>query len=134
MTQDEINQMFQEEKAQGMTDQDILGGLYVMFTDGKLTFDQLDAMASMLGYQVSDEFRNMDPQQQKTIGYQNPNQPSGQPGQQASAPAQVPPKAPQANPNPNPSPSPSPAPSANPQSAPNEDEERKKAFGLMGLK
>lgn len=113
MTAEEAKQTIDELKAQGASDQDILGGFYKLFQDGKLSMDELDGLAGLLGFQLSDEFKAMSPEQQKVVGNQAPAaQPQPQAGAQAPAPAPQKPAAPQPEDDP---------------------EEEKKAMHLMGL-
>lgn len=69
MTVKEAQKAMNEMKAQGVTDDDLLGVLYLMFQDDKLTFDELEALVDSLGYQITEEFRNMSPEDQKTKGF-----------------------------------------------------------------
>lgn len=70
---DEINKAFDEMRAQGADDNAILGTLYSMFQDGKINIRQLGGMVNMLGYELTDEFKNMSPEDQKTKGYEIDN-------------------------------------------------------------
>lgn len=68
MTKDEATKFFDEQKAQGKTDDDILGTLYLMFQGGDLELDELEALINVLGYEFTDEFKAMSPEDQKTKG------------------------------------------------------------------
>lgn len=155
MSEEELQKTFEQMKAQNVDDQSILGGIYKMFQDGKINLEQLDAIANELGYQLSDDFKSLPEEQQKTVG-DSPN-PIGNtaPGAkeeatpeaaEGKAPAPAPEgseshekeegsaeeaKEEQAEASNKPSPS-SQSPSAPAKEQP-EDDERKKAFGLMGI-
>lgn len=58
-----IREMQEEEN---MTDDEILGILCLMFQDNKLTFNELGALIDKLGYEFTDEFLNMSPEDQKS--------------------------------------------------------------------
>lgn len=63
--------MMQFKETNGATDEDLLGILYAMFVDGKITFEELDALVDSIGYELTEEFRNMSPEDQKTKGYED---------------------------------------------------------------
>lgn len=70
MTVEDAKKAFDQLKAQGNSDEDILGVLYTMFQDDAINFDELESFAKILGYEITDEFRNMSPEDQKTKGYE----------------------------------------------------------------
>ena len=47
---------------EGTTEDDMLGILYLMFQDDKISLDELEALIDKLGYEFSDEFKNMSPE------------------------------------------------------------------------
>lgn len=70
MTIQEAKQAMDEMKAQNnYDDEDLLGILYLMFQNDELTFDELEALVDALGYEITEEFRNMSPEDQKTKGF-----------------------------------------------------------------
>jgi len=69
MTLKEIQDAFKKLKKEGMDDDEILGRLYMMFQDDVIDIDELEACCNILGYEFTDEFREMSPEQQKTDGY-----------------------------------------------------------------
>lgn len=75
MTAEEAKKAFDELKAQGNTEQDILGVLYLMFQDDKLTVEELGNLAKVLGYDLTDEFLAMSPEDQKTKGWEETEEP-----------------------------------------------------------
>lgn len=70
MTVDEGKKAIEEMKAQGNSPEDIAGSFYLMFIDGKIDVEQLDALVNLLGYHLTDEFKNMSPEEQKTKGFE----------------------------------------------------------------
>ena len=51
-----------------LTDSQLLGALYLMFKDDNITLDELEALVDKLGYELTEEFKNMSPEDQKTKG------------------------------------------------------------------
>nr|DAI30447.1 MAG TPA: hypothetical protein [Caudoviricetes sp.] len=70
MTIDEAKKAFDEMRAQGADDNAILGTLYRMFQDDKIDVEQLGALVNILGYELTDEFKQMTPEDQKTKGWE----------------------------------------------------------------
>ena len=70
MTIDEAKKAFDEMRAQGADDNAILGTLYRMFQDDKIYVKQLFALVNVLGYELTDEFKQMTPEDQKTKGWE----------------------------------------------------------------
>lgn len=54
---------------EGTTEDDMLGILYLMFQNDKISLDELEALINKLGYEFTEEFINMTPEQKKTDGY-----------------------------------------------------------------
>ena len=53
-----------------MDDDEMLGILYMMFQDDKLSLNELGAILDKLGYEFTEEFLNMSPEDQKIKGYE----------------------------------------------------------------
>lgn len=70
MTVKEAQQVFDELKAQGNTEEDIVGMLYQMFIDDNIDINEFGALADLLGYELTDEFKAMSPEDQKTKGWE----------------------------------------------------------------
>lgn len=68
MTEKEAKEMFDEMKAQGRTDEDILGALYMLYKDEKIDTDDLRALLRVLGYEFTDEFEAMSEEDKHTKG------------------------------------------------------------------
>ena len=65
MTLEEAKKAIDGFKAEGMTDEEIVVVLHDMFVDDKLTLDELNDLVGLVGYEITDEFRNMSPEEQK---------------------------------------------------------------------
>jgi len=70
MTADEAKVVFDNMKKDGITDEEIIAKLYLMFTEDKLTLIEFEALGRVLGYELTEEFRNMSPEDQKTKGWE----------------------------------------------------------------
>lgn len=67
MTKKEAKEMFDRKRNQGMTDEEILYGLYSAFCDGIFDDDELYAYSNVLGYDITDEFINASEEEKKNI-------------------------------------------------------------------
>ena len=70
MSIEELQKAIEEMKAQGQSEEEIAGAFYLLFRDGKITLEQLEALVNVLGFELSEEFKAMDPEQQKEAGYE----------------------------------------------------------------
>lgn len=70
MTINEAKEAIAELKAQGNTEEEIAGSFYLMFCDGKIDVNQLDALVNLLGYHLTEEFLAMPEEEQKTQGFE----------------------------------------------------------------
>ena len=70
ITIDQAYSAMQDMMANGTSEDDMLGILYLMFQDDKISLDELEALIDKLGYEFSDEFKNMRPEDQKKKGYE----------------------------------------------------------------
>lgn len=68
MTREEALKFFDEQKANGMSEDEILAVLYKMFQDDKIDLDQLEALCAVMGYELTEEFKNMSDEDKKTKG------------------------------------------------------------------
>ena len=79
MSIEKLQKAIEEMKAQGQSEEEIAGAFYLLFRDGKIDLEQLEALVNTLGFELSEEFKTMDPEQQKDGGYEvldeNPEQP-----------------------------------------------------------
>lgn len=70
MTVNEMQKAIEQLKAEGHSEEEILGGFYKMFQNDELTLDELDGIVNLMGYHLTDEFKAMSPEDQKTKGYE----------------------------------------------------------------
>ena len=71
MTKNEATQFFDGLKRQGYTEDEILAILYRLYQDDKISLDQLEALCAVLGYEFTDEFKNMSTEDKKTLVVEN---------------------------------------------------------------
>lgn len=65
MTLEEAKKAIDSFKADGLTDEEIAVVLHDMFADDKLSIDELSELVGLVGYELTEEFRNMSPEEQK---------------------------------------------------------------------
>jgi hypothetical protein len=70
MTVEEARSSFEKFKKEGMSEDEILAVLYLMYQDDKLTEGQLSDLVRILGYELTEEFLNMSEEDKKTKGYE----------------------------------------------------------------
>lgn len=70
MTTQEMQSAIEQLKAEGHDEETILGAFYRMFQEEQLTLDELDGVVNLMGYHLTDEFKAMSPEDQKTKGYE----------------------------------------------------------------
>ena len=58
--------VIEELKAQGETEDDIVGVFFMMFQDDKLTLEEFEDLIGLMDYELTEEFKNMSPEQQKS--------------------------------------------------------------------
>ena len=68
MKKKDAEEFFNNLKRNGMTDDEILAILYKMFQDDKISLDALEALCAVLGYELTEEFKNMSMEDKKTQG------------------------------------------------------------------
>ncbi len=68
MTVEEAKKAFEELKAQGETEDDILKVLYVMYQNDQFGVEELESFVNILGYEFTDEFKAMSDEDKKTKG------------------------------------------------------------------
>ena len=69
MTVQEAQKVIEELKAQGNSEEEIAGSFYLLFKEDKINVEELEGLVNLLGYHLTEEFKSMDPEQQKTNGY-----------------------------------------------------------------
>ena len=70
MTLKEAQEAIKELKAQGETEESMLAVFYQMFIDDEIDVDELGDLCQLIGYELTDEFMNMSPEDQKTKGWE----------------------------------------------------------------
>ena len=68
MTVKEVKKAIKELKKQGYSEEEILASFYAMFCDDKITAKELEALASVMGYELNDEFKNLTDEEKKRYG------------------------------------------------------------------
>lgn len=75
MTVDEAKKTFEELKSQGRTEEELAGAVYLMFKDDLINVDELGKLCGLLGFELTEEFLAMSPEEQKTNGWTEGNEP-----------------------------------------------------------
>lgn len=75
MTIEEARKVIDELESQGASKEEIAGSFYLLFRDDKIDTEQLEALVNLLGYELTDEFKNMSVDEQKENGYELTNDP-----------------------------------------------------------
>lgn len=65
MTIEEAKKALQQLKDEGETDDEILGGMYLMYQHDEMTLDDLRTMTELLGYEFTDEFEALSEDEKK---------------------------------------------------------------------
>lgn len=78
MSIEELKKSIEEMKAQGQSEEEIAGAFYLLFREGKIDLEQLEALVNVLGFELSEEFKAMDPEMQKEAGYEVLDENAGQ--------------------------------------------------------
>lgn len=129
MTPQEAKKFLDEQKAQGHSDEEILAVLYSMFIDDSINIDQLEALVGAMGYRLTEEFKNMSPEDQKTKGWGEEEAEEDKPAEGAEAPKEEDKTEPAQEAPAKEEEKTEPAQEA-PKNDDNEEEEAKKLFGL----
>ena len=69
MTAKQAREAIEELKAQGETEDDIISVFYQMFIDDKLSLEEFGNLLNIMDYELTEEFLNMSPEDQKTKGW-----------------------------------------------------------------
>jgi len=59
MTKEELDEIIQEQKDEGFSEEDIAKKFAIAFKDGDITKDQLIELMAAVGYELSDEYKEM---------------------------------------------------------------------------
>ena len=71
MTEQELLEAIEELKQQGFTEDEFLLVFYTMFQNDDINLDQLAYLVDLFGYELTEEFLAMSPEDQKTKGYED---------------------------------------------------------------
>ena len=69
MTVEEAKKAIEEFRAQGDTDEDIVGIFYMMFCDDKLSLEEFEDLLDLMDYELTEEFKAMSDEDKKTKGW-----------------------------------------------------------------
>lgn len=70
MTVKEGRKMVEMLKKEGFNEEQIVGGFYQLYIDGKVTVEQLQDLVKLVGWEVTEEFLNMSEEDKKTKGWE----------------------------------------------------------------
>ena len=70
MTVKEGLKMVEMLKKEGYDEEQIVGGFYQLYIDGKVTVEQLQDLVKLVGWEVTEEFLNMSEEDKKTKGWE----------------------------------------------------------------
>ena len=68
MTLKEAKQVIDEFLAQGESEENIVGALYVMYQEDDISLEELEKLIGILGYEFTEEFKNMSDEDKKKKG------------------------------------------------------------------
>ena len=76
MTIEEAKKALEQLKSEGKTDEEILGGMYLMFADGAMTLSDLRTLTELLGYEFTEEFEALSDEDKKRRGFESTDEPA----------------------------------------------------------
>ena len=76
MTIEEAKKALEQLKSEGKTDEEILGGMYLMFADGTMTLSDLRTLTELLGYEFTEEFEALSDEDKKKRGFESTDEPA----------------------------------------------------------
>lgn len=71
MTEQELLEAIEELKQQGFSEDEFLLVFYTMFQNDDINLEQLAYLVDLFGYELTEEFLAMSPEDQKTKGYED---------------------------------------------------------------
>ena len=71
MTEQEVLEAIEELKQQGFTEDEFLLVFYTIFQNDDINLEQLAYLVDLFGYELTEEFLAMSPEDQKTKGYED---------------------------------------------------------------
>jgi len=69
MTVKEGEKMIEELKKDGWNEEEIVAGFYQLFIEDEININELEDLVSLVGYELTEEFKKMSPEDQKTKGW-----------------------------------------------------------------
>ena len=70
MTVKEGRKMVEELRKEGLSDENIVAGFYQLFIDDVINIDQLGDLVQLVGWEITEEFKKLSPEEQKTMGWE----------------------------------------------------------------
>ena len=70
MTVKEGRKMVEELRKEGLSDENIVAGYYQLFIDDVINVDQLGDLVQLVGWEITEEFKKLSPEEQKTMGWE----------------------------------------------------------------
>ena len=70
MTVKEGRKMVEELRKEGLSDENIVAGFYQLFIDDVINVDQLGDLVQLVGWEITEEFKKLSPEDQKTMGWE----------------------------------------------------------------
>ena len=70
MTVKEGRKMVEELRKEGLSDENIVAGFYQLFIDDVINIDQLGDLVKLVGWEITEEFKKLSPEEQKTMGWE----------------------------------------------------------------
>lgn len=83
MTDTEVKDAVQQLKSEGYDESQIIGGYFDMFKNGEIDFDGFQGILSVMGYEVTDEFKNMSDEEKKKQEWSSEEEPTGETDERA---------------------------------------------------
>lgn len=74
MTLEDAKKAIDGFRKEGHSEEDIARTFYLMFVDGVLDLEDFETLIGLVGYELTDEFRNMSPEDQKTKPFEDMEQ------------------------------------------------------------
>lgn len=71
MTKEQILTAIDQLKAEGYSEEEIIGAFYKMFSDEKITLQEFEDLVNLIGYELTEKFKNMSPEDQRTKFYED---------------------------------------------------------------
>ena len=70
MTVKEGRKMVEELRKEGLSDENIVAGFYQLFIDDVINVDQLGDLVQLVGWEITEEFKKLSPEEHKTMGWE----------------------------------------------------------------